>query len=71
MNEGYGGYTPPIKEPLKKKSPKKDPVFTATGSFLYRFADGSYERLRKGEKVSVIGPRLQELKKHKHIQEVK
>lgn len=52
------------------KAPEKDPAFIATGSFLYRFSDGTYERLIKGIEVSVTGPRLSELKKNKHVQEV-
>lgn len=71
MSEGYGGYKPPKMEP-KKRAPKKDPVYIATGSFLYRFrCDNGYLRLTRGEVVDVTGPRLTELKKHKHVEEVK
>jgi hypothetical protein len=70
MSEGYGGYVPPKLEP-RKRAPKKDPVYIATGSFLYRFKDGTYLRLTEGEKVDVTGPRLTELKKFKHVKEVK
>jgi hypothetical protein len=71
MNENFGGYKPPKREPVKKKAPKPDPVYVATGSFLYRFKDGTYLRLQEGVKVDVTGPRLQELKKFKHVREVK
>jgi hypothetical protein len=69
MSEEFGGYKPPKREP--KRAPKKDPVYIATGSFLYRFKDGTYLRLTEGEKVDVTGPRLTELKKFKHVKEVK
>jgi hypothetical protein len=53
------------------KAEKKDPAHEAAGSFVYRFKDGSRLRLVKGEKVSIDGPRLKELKKYKHVREVK
>lgn len=56
----------------KPKAKKEDPVYVATGSFIYRFKDGSRLRLREGEPIPDVGPRqLTELKKNKRVKEVK
>jgi hypothetical protein len=54
-----------------KEVEKKGPVYVATGSFRYRFKDGSYLRLQEGVAIPDVGPgHLKELKKYKHVKEV-
>jgi hypothetical protein len=48
----------------------EDPVYIATGSFLYRFSDGDYLRLTEGRVVVIEEPRLSELLAHGYVKEV-
>ncbi len=67
-----GAKKTPTRKPAYKKPVEPDPVFIATGSFIYRFKDGTYLRLREGVAVLGVEPgHMKELKKHGHVREVR